>query len=63
MSAAGRTYILDLVHGEVGIGRHAGLLWLYVDDDQQGVGGVALEQLVDLEVGCAQLGAGVVPAY
>jgi len=39
----GDTYILDLLYGKVGICRHANLFWLYVDNDEYGVGGIALK--------------------
>lgn len=57
-----QTYVLDLVNSEVSIGWYANVLGLDVNDDKKGVGRVALEQLVDLQVRSAQLGAGVVPS-
>lgn len=57
------TYVLDLLHGKVGVRGHARLLWLDIDDDQQGVWRVALEQFVDLEIRRPQLGPRVVPPY
>jgi hypothetical protein len=57
-----QTYVLDLVNGKVGIGWYADLLGLDVNDDEKGVGCVALEQLVDLQIRGAQLGASVVPS-
>lgn len=56
------THVFDLLDGKVGVGRHADFLWLDIDDDEERVGRVALEELVDLEVRGAQLGASVVPA-
>ena len=57
------TYVLDLFHREVRICGYARLLWLDIDDDQQWVWRVALEELVDLEIGRPQLGSRVVPSY
>lgn len=45
-----QTYVLDLVNGKVSIGWYANILGLNVDDDKKGVGCVALEQLVDLQI-------------
>jgi hypothetical protein len=45
-----QTYILDLVNSEVCIGWYADFLGLDVNDDKKGVGCVALEQLVDLQI-------------
>lgn len=58
---ARHTYVLDLLHCKVSIRRYTNLFWLYVYDDQQRVWCVALEQLVDLQVRCPQLGACVIP--
>lgn len=35
---------------------------MHVDDNEERVGRVSFEQLVDLEIACAQLGARVIPA-
>lgn len=56
------TYVLDLLDRKVCICGNARLLWLDVNNDEEGVWCVSLEQLVDLEIRCAQLGAGVVPS-
>jgi hypothetical protein len=63
MWGRGATHILNLVDGKVGVGGDASLLRLDINNDQEGVWCVALQQLVDLEVGGAELGARVVPAY
>jgi hypothetical protein len=57
-----QTYVLDLVNSKVGIGWYADILGLNINDDEKGVGRVALEQLVDLQIRGAQLGASVVPS-
>jgi hypothetical protein len=46
----GRAYIFNLLNRKVGICRHAHLLRLHIDNDEQGVGCVSLEQLVDLQI-------------
>ena len=46
----GKTYIFDFFNGKVCIRRHTDFFWLHVYDDEQRIGCVALEELIDLEI-------------
>lgn len=46
----GHRYIFDLFDSEVGVCGYADFFWLHVYDDEERVGCVALEELVDLEI-------------
>lgn len=58
-----QTHVLDLFYCEVCISRHARLLRLDINNDQQRIRRVSLEQLVDLQIRRTQLRPGVIPAY
>ena len=44
------TYVFDLLNGKVCVCWYADFLWLYVYNDEQRIGCVAFEQLVDFEI-------------
>lgn len=56
------THLISLLNSNISLGRDAEILGLDVDDDKGRVGSVAAEELVDLEVGRADLGACAVPS-
>jgi hypothetical protein len=56
------TYVLDLLHGKVRVGRDALMLGSDVDDDHDGASNVALEQVVDFMVRRAELWSRVIPS-
>lgn len=45
-----QTYVLDLVNSKVGVSWYTDVFGLNIDDNKKGVGCVALEQFVDLEI-------------
>ena len=56
-------YIFYLFNCEVGVCWYADFFWLDIYDDEEGVGCIAFEQLIYLEIRGSKFGAGVVPSY
>ena len=56
-------YLGDFLHGEIGLGGKTDFCGLHVDDDEDRVGGVSPEQLVDVKIGGPDLGASAVPTH
>ena len=54
-----QTYVLDFLDREVCVGWYSHILRVHVDNNEERVGCVSFEELVDLEIACAQLGSGV----
>lgn len=59
----GRSVLMNLLNGNVCFSRQAQVLWLSIDDHQNGIWAVAAKQLIDCDVVLMQFGAGVIPSH